>query len=174
MKRLFLCTCVLLCVCAACGSSSQPKEASAMQQPQNSQSQQQMDQTTRGSASDICKQYQNLCITSPTDGAAVSPTTSVMGIVAEPEASVWVIVHPTKTGGFWVQPPVTITKDAKGNVTWNVDIYIGDDKTPSGTTFEIMAVANPKEAMAEGLKLTEWPKGTDVKWKSNVVKVTRQ
>jgi hypothetical protein len=174
MKQLFLFVCVACFGCISCGSSVSQNESSSTPQQQGNQQQQQTVKPKNTPAADICQQYQNLCITAPTHNAVVSPSPTIKGIVADPEADVWVIVHPTKVGGFWVQPPVTVTKDARGGGTWTVDIYIGDDKTPSGTTFEIMAIANPKEKMAEGHKLTEWPKAKDVKWKSNVIKVVRQ
>jgi hypothetical protein len=94
----------------------------------------------------------------------------VKGNVVDPNEKVWVVVHPTGTAEFWVQPPVTVTKGEKGGGVWSVQIYVGDSATKSGTGFEIMAMAKLAKPVTVG-KQAEWP---EAKWKSNVVMVTRQ
>jgi hypothetical protein len=42
-------------------------------------------------------------ITEPPDGATVTARPFITGTVADQNARVWVIVHPTEVGDYWVQ-----------------------------------------------------------------------
>jgi hypothetical protein len=109
-----------------------------------------------------------LRITKPEPGAAVVERPFVEGTVSDPNAEVWVIVHPMEMSEFWVQPAVTVKEDG----TWKVQIYIGrSGGSDVGKYFEIMAVASPRTTLKEGkLERPGWPKGEA---KSQVVEVTR-
>jgi len=92
----------------------------------------------------------------------------VEGRVADPKADVWVIVHPLGLSSYWVEPPVTVLKDG----TWQVQVYIGRaGDIDKDKEFEIMAIANPTQSLAEGQVLSEWP---SAKWRSDVVRVVRK
>lgn len=108
-----------------------------------------------------------LRITEPKDGNLVSWRTDVKGTVADPNAEVWVIVHPRELSDRWVQPSVTVDEDG----TWEVIAFIGKEGKNVGKEFEIMAVANPKEKLKEADKFTGWP---EAQWKSQVIKVIRK
>lgn len=108
-----------------------------------------------------------ISITSPRDGASVSEKQVIKGKVSNPDAEVWVIIHPMIAGlGYWVQPSVTV--DENGN--WEVEAYIGVSGD-SGKQFQIRAVANPKKRIKEGDILQKWPKAER---RSKVIKVTRK
>lgn len=109
-----------------------------------------------------------ISITEPTEGAAVPRRPFVKGTVSDPNAKVWVIVHPMATGNYWVQPSLTPKKDG----TWKVMIYIGRPGADDvGKHFEIMAIANPKVKLKEGDVLSGWP---DAQWKTQVIELTRK
>ena len=94
-------------------------------------------------------------ITSHKDEQRVPLNPIIRGKVFSKKANVWVIVHPMETDGFWVQPKATVNSDGK----WRALIFIGrKGKEDSGKSFEIMAVANPKEDIARGDVLDSWPK----------------
>ncbi len=107
-------------------------------------------------------------ITEPTEGPAVPRRPFVKGTVSDPNAKVWVIVHPMETGNYWVQPSLTPKKDG----TWKVMIYIGRPGTEDvGKHFEIMAVANPEKKLKEGDVLSGYP---EAKGKTQVIELTRK
>jgi hypothetical protein len=113
-------------------------------------------------------QQQTLHITAPLDKAKVPERPYVEGSVTDPNAKVWVIVHPMEVSDYWVQPAITV----KGNGTWKVKIYIGrPGSIDVGKQFEIMAVANPRGSIKEGDVLSGWP---DAQAKSQVIEVTRK
>lgn len=105
-------------------------------------------------------------ITEPQDGATVLVRPFVTGTVADPSARVWVIVHPTEVGDYWVQQAASLRDDK----TWRVQTYVGEPNTPAGTRFEIRAVANPKAQLSEGKVLDRWP---EAQWMSQVIEVVR-
>lgn len=110
----------------------------------------------------------NLRITEPPDNTPVPERPFVKGTVADPNAEVWVIVHPMEVSDYWVQPGVTVKEDG----TWKVKIYVGRPGTvDAGKHFEIMAVANPELELKEGDVLSGWPKAL---WKSQVIEVIRR
>ncbi len=105
-------------------------------------------------------------IVSPEDGAAVPDQAIVKGFASDTKSKVWVIVHPTETGAYWVQPAVELRKD--GN--WMTLVYIGDAGS-SGMHFEILALANPKSVLHEAEVLGTWP---DAQSYSQIIEVTRK
>jgi TIR domain len=108
-----------------------------------------------------------LRLTAPNDEDQVPWRPYVKGTVTDPSASVWVIVHPQDVPGYWVQPAITIREFG----AWAVRIYIGrSGNLDVNKHFEIMAVANPKEILKEGLVLSQWP---DAELKSQVIELTR-
>lgn len=107
-----------------------------------------------------------LNITTPSDKAQVPDRPLIEGTVADPNAGVWVIVHPMEVSDYWVQPSVSVKEDG----TWKVKIYVGRPEDV-GKQFEIMAVANPRAGLKEGDKHDGWP---EAQWKSQVIEVTRR
>ena len=109
-----------------------------------------------------------LSIVEPKDGTKVPERPYIKGIVADPNAEVWVIVHPMEVADYWVQPRVSVRRDG----TWKVNIYIGrPGRIDVGKHFEIRAVANPKAKLSRGDILRGWP---EAKWSSEVIEVTRK
>lgn len=105
-------------------------------------------------------------IVAPTDGAAVDHREEVKGRVSDPNANVWVVIRPTETSDFWVQPPVSVKKDG----SWKVKPYFGDAGRNVGSKFEVRAFVNPSEAAKEG-KTDHWLKATV---RSDLIEVVRQ
>jgi hypothetical protein len=109
-----------------------------------------------------------LSITSPHDREVVDRRPVVSGRVSTPNVSVWVIVHPMESSSYWVQPPTSMHADG----VWGVQIYVGSQKTlDEGKQFEIMAVANPKLDLQEGMILDRWPVAEQI---SPVIQVERR
>lgn len=107
-------------------------------------------------------------IKAPRDGSPAPWRTYVKGTVTDPNANVWVIVHPTDRSAYWVQPSVAV----KGDGTWKVQVYLGRaGELDVGKGFEIMAIANPKARLREADSLGGWP---EAQWESRVVEVTRE
>lgn len=107
-------------------------------------------------------------ITAPGDNASVDWRPTVEGKVSSPSATVWVIVHPVNSGGYWVQPSVGVGGDGK----WRVQIYCG--RAPDADVdvhFDIMAVAQPKANLKEGDVLSAWP---TAEAKSQIIDVIRK
>ena len=109
-----------------------------------------------------------LSIIEPKNGDSVPERPYVSGKVADPNAKVWVIVHPMEVSDYWVQQKVNVKKD--GN--WKVCIYIGRPGNEDvGKGFEIKAVASPKSDLKQGDMLSDWP-GAEME--SEIVEVTRK
>ncbi len=108
----------------------------------------------------------NLTIDTPADGASVSWRPIVKGTV-DGASTVWVIVHALEKSEYWVQPKVTARKSGQ----WQIKAYVGNS-TPTANIrdFEIKAIANPTETIAEGQVLEVWPVG---QLNSKVIKVIR-
>ena len=114
------------------------------------------------------KSTKPLRITTPVENDALGELPFVEGTVSDPNAKVWVIVHPMEVSDYWVQPPVTVKDGGK----WKVQIHIGRPGAADiGKHFEIMAIANPTADLKSGDKLKAWP---SAKWKSQVVEVVRK
>jgi len=107
-------------------------------------------------------------ITSPLDKSQVHERTFIEGTVSDPQAKVWVILHPLELSDYWVQPAVTVRKDG----TWRVNAYLGrPGNIDVGKQFELMVIAKPEEPLKEGDVLMSWP---EAQAKSQVIEVTRQ
>jgi hypothetical protein len=80
-----------------------------------------------------------------------------MTITAEgkssPAAKIWIIVHPTATEDYYVQPPAAVAPDGY----WSGKVYFGRPNLDKGARFEMQAVANPVEPLKEGLVLRGFP-----------------
>ena len=125
-------------------------------------------QSRSSSVSQVYTQDGSIVINSPQDGARVPGQPIVEGVISDERAEVWVMVHPMVTSDYWVQPRVTIRR---GGV-WRVQVYIGrPGSIDVGKHFEVMAVANPKEALREGKVLGTWPYA---QWRSDVIEVIRR
>jgi len=107
-----------------------------------------------------------ISITEPKDEATVPELPYVKGTISDPNAKVWVIVHPMREAEFWIQQSVTVQDS-----TWEVIAHIGQGQLGVGERFEIMAVANPKERLSEGKIFPGWP---EAQLRSRVIKVTRR
>ncbi|TET22124.1 MAG: hypothetical protein E3J71_06975 [Candidatus Stahlbacteria bacterium] len=107
-------------------------------------------------------------ITEPENGDSVSsyrPYPYVKGTVSDPDAEVWVIVHPMEVSDYWVQPSVSVKDDG----TWKVCIFTEmSGAIEAGKQFEIMAVANPQMRLSEIKIIKRWP---DARCKSQVIEV---
>jgi hypothetical protein len=106
-------------------------------------------------------------ITEPAAGVVVAEKPFIEGTAADSGMKVWVIVHPTEAGDYWVQQQASVREDG----TWRVQVHVGEQGTKSGTRFEIRAVANPTTQLSEGKVLDTWPAS---KWMSQIVEVSRQ
>jgi len=113
-------------------------------------------------------QIPKIWITEPKNGATVPERPYVTGKISNPNAAVWVVVHPMDVSDYWVQPQLTVSRDD----TFRVDIYVGrPGNSDAGKHYEIMAIANPKRPLKEGDVLRFWP---DAESKSEVVEVVRK
>lgn len=102
------------------------------------------------------------------EALAVGERPLVRGTCSDPQATVWVVVHPLEVGDFWVQPRVTTGSSG----TWEVMIYIGRPGSVDVTKpFEVRAVANPRSSLKEGDVLSNWPGAQAI---SEVIDLTRQ
>ncbi len=109
-----------------------------------------------------------LSIEEPADGASVPEKTSVSGSVNDPQAEVFVVVHPAATGDYWVQQPATVDNDGK----WTASpVQFGEGRKGVGEVFEVRAFAGPDTPLQRGQVLKNWPKAAA---RSNVVRVTRK
>lgn len=100
-------------------------------------------------------------ITYPPYNATVEGKIIARGTTNDRNGTVWVVIHPMSTDGYWVQRPVTPRQDG----TWAETVCFG-----SSDRFELMAVANPLGVMRPGLVLGNWP---EAEAKSPVVEVIR-
>ena len=71
-------------------------------------------------------------ITTPLDGATVKQRHDVKGHVSDSKAIVIVVIRPTKTSEFWVQPPVTVKKSG----VWKVKAHFGRVGKDKGEEYE--------------------------------------
>lgn len=109
-----------------------------------------------------------VAITAPEHKSEVGQKPVISGTVSDPSARVWLIVRPTVTNDFWVQEPAAVNEDG----TWQGTVHIGrPGSVDVGEGFQVRAVADPKNELKAGDKLTWWPKS---KGKSKVIKLTRK
>ncbi|MFZ4526057.1 MAG: hypothetical protein ACOYOE_11030 [Chlorobium sp.] len=111
-------------------------------------------------------QSKDINIESLSNGAQVDAEITLSGTVNNAR-EVWIIVHPRETSDYWVQSTVTVRDER-----WNGRIAIGRASViDSGKHFEIMAVADPEQPLAEAQVYKEWP---SARWKSPIVSITRK
>lgn len=157
---------LLMALClASCGSAGDAENAGGSNAPPIS--------NTPSTASSPCAiasidATRKIVITSPCDGATVALRHFVEGIVADPNARVWVVIHPMEVADYWVQPAVTVREGGK----WKVLCYFGEPGPQhSGKHYEVTALVNPKEALSEGQLYQGWPEAES---RSQVIEVVRQ
>ena len=107
-------------------------------------------------------------VTVPPDNAQVAQRDTVEGTVLDPSADVWVLIKPLMVGDYYVQPHPTV-HPTEGS--WRIIGHFGDEDTPSGEPFEIVAIANPERPLRPGDRLAVLP-ASDAQ--SPPVPVTRQ
>jgi hypothetical protein len=91
----------------------------------------------------------------------------VEGTVSDPNASVWVVIHPMEVSDFYVQPRTSMRAAGR----WTVQHYVGQTGgRDAGKHFEIRAVVDPNQRLREGMKLPDWPR---VKTQSPIIEVVR-
>ncbi len=111
---------------------------------------------------------EGLWITDPPDSARVPYRPYVLGTISDTSISaLFLVVHPTPTKEYWIQPPCMLRPDG----AWLGQPYIGLENTPAGVPFEIRAVADPADDIKPGMSLKDWP---SARYSSNVVTVFRQ
>jgi hypothetical protein len=89
----------------------------------------------------------------PENGSQVSVVTLLEGTVADPDANVWIVVHPLDTSAYWVQPRVT-TSDRR----WTGLAFFGrSGDVDAGKAFEVRAFLAPFDTLREGDILGDWP-----------------
>jgi len=114
----------------------------------------------------VAKKNANITIASLSRGEKVDAELIVSGTATNAN-EVWVIVHPSETPDYWVQP-AAIVKDG----VWGVQISIGRPGTvDSGRHFDIMAIADPRQQLAPAQVIKLWPSARS---KSKIISVTRK
>ena len=109
-----------------------------------------------------------ISITEPKNEDSVSEYPVFKGQVADPNAQVWIVVHPMEIAEYWVQQPVTVSS----NGSWETQPNIGrPGNVDDGKRFEVMAIVNPESPLTTGDKLKIWP---EAQGQSDVIRVTRQ
>jgi hypothetical protein len=166
--RILLFGLIVCCCLASCGGNGSNNAQPNTNTPIPATTATPAGQSNRGPSPTPAVNTQQLkvFITEPQDGATVQPRPFITGTAADPGAKVWVVVHPTEVGDYWVQQATSPREDK----TWRVQIYVGEPNTPAGTRFEIRAVANPKVQLSEGKVLDGWP---EAPWMSQVIEVVR-
>ncbi len=119
-------------------------------------------------ASVATAQQPRVSIDTPPHGAVVEWRETIGGTVHEKPKSVWVIVHPTATRDYWVQP-AGISDHKAGR--WFANAYFGRPDIDSGARFQVAAVVNPVTPLREGLVFRGWPRAQAM---SPVITVTRR
>ena len=105
-------------------------------------------------------------LTVPADGTTVKQREYVRGHVSDSNAIVVVVVHPTETSDFWIQPPVTVKKSG----AWKVKAHFGRPGKDRGAEYEVRAFVNPNKKLGKGMMVANWP---SAQAQSDVVDVTR-
>lgn len=109
-----------------------------------------------------------IVITAPCSDTRVKPRHFVEGVVMDPNAQVFVVIHPIVASDYWVQPNVTVREKGK----WKVLCYFGEiGQQHTGAQFEVMAFANPRQNLREGQLLDNWPEAES---KSQVTQAIRE
>ena len=119
----------------------------------------------RGSRSNIST---TITITRPVNEEMVDCRQLVEGLVDDPKAEVWVIVHPKNDSAYYVQLRATVSHNGR----WSTTVYIGrEGNEDEGTQFELRAVANPKVLLKNGWIYQGWP---TAEAQSDVLEVSRR
>jgi len=109
-----------------------------------------------------------LVITAPQDDSRVQWRTDIKGTVSDPDAEVWVVIHPTEVSQYWVQPRLSVKEDG----SWRVRVYFGESGSRhSGMRFEVRAIANPESKLESGDRFSFWPEAEE---RSQVIEVIRR
>ena len=109
-----------------------------------------------------------VAISFPADESKVAQRPIVKGLISDPKATVWVVVHPLEGGNYWVQPRINVRDSGK----WTVQIHIGRPGPKDvGKYFEVRAVGNPGATLREGKVLDDWPAAAAI---SNTVELIRK
>jgi hypothetical protein len=107
-------------------------------------------------------------IQAPDNSSRVKHRAFVEGVVSDQKAEVWVVVHPTDTSSYWVQPKISVRSGGE----WSVLAYFGRAGSIDSTKkFEVIAIVNPIEKLREGDYFDAWPQA---KWASQVITVERE
>jgi hypothetical protein len=105
-------------------------------------------------------------VTGPKSEDKVQEVTDVVGKVSDPKAQVWLVVKPQHASDCWIQTAAAVGKDGK----WSVEAHFGDRNTHN-ESFDIIAIANPKNDKTREGKTKCWPEAAS---KSKVVHVKRE
>jgi len=109
-----------------------------------------------------------ISITSPQDNAEVDRPARTEGIVSDPDAQVYIIVHPVGVPEYWVQPRASVHEDG----TWTTKVYLGrPDIINPDKQYELMAIADPAKPLKVGDMLKKWPGS---QWSSQIIRVKRR
>jgi hypothetical protein len=100
-------------------------------------------------------------ITYPGNNSVVGSKVIARGTANDGNATVWVIVHPMLTDGYWVQSQSAVGRDH----TWATRACFG-----ASDDFQMIAVLDPIEELRPGLVLADWPKA---KARSQIVMVKK-
>ena len=109
-------------------------------------------------------------ITSLNNNSMLPCTTYVEGTITDPNAEVWIVVHPMSTKDFYVGNTIGVREAGS---PWKVLLFVGTcgDSIFVGQHFEIRAISNPKANLYKEKTFRNWPESEA---KSQVVEVIRQ
>lgn len=103
----------------------------------------------------------------PFNRANVGHQVQVQGQVKTSFREVWVVVYSREERSYVVQGRV----DARSQ-SWRMNVQIGrPGPRDASRTFQILAIADPRDRLSPGKRLSGWPRGAA---QSNLVEVTRQ
>ncbi len=107
----------------------------------------------RKPASDTAPPASRLVLSRPSNGRVVPMEVLAAGTVSNAQ-TVWVVVRPTGSTHYYVQPPMEVKEDH----TWRGVIYIGSvNRANVGLSFQVRAFVNPDAVLNEGDLLRMWP-----------------
>lgn len=108
-----------------------------------------------------------MLINRPQSNEPVGMLVLAEGKVKNPLADLWLIVSPSGSYRYFVQPKLKANVDG----SWKRQIYIGSlDKGDIGHHFDIRGFINPKQELTEGDELDAWP---DADYCTEVMTVVR-
>ncbi|MFD2570225.1 hypothetical protein ACFSUS_06235 [Spirosoma soli] len=107
-----------------------------------------------------------LVIIRPAHWSIVPQELIIEGKVTDAEI-VWMVVHPTISPTYYVQPPSKV----QDNGSWIGVIYVGGpNHGPDSLIYQIQAVVNPTKELHSGEVLSSWP---EAELSSQIVEVIR-